>query len=101
MINLRHSQCQCVANAAFYSDQSFRPSQSDPQNIKLSRAAAAGGEREAVTDFLQALSRSEVVIETEERCVNRGKYVLWLSKKSRTSPIYRLMDQGSLIYCNM
>ena len=101
MSDVRHSQCG--ANAAFYSDQSFRPSQSDPQNIKLSQAAAAARGREAVTDFLQVLSRKEVVMNTEERCVTRGKYVMCLSKCNGTSPIYSLMNHGSymLLSCNI
>ena len=74
------SQSQSVANAAFYSVQSFRPSQWIQGIIPSSSSPREG--REAVTDFLQVLSRSEVVPRRQRtgRDVNRGKYMLDLSK---------------------
>ena len=57
---------QCVAKSAFYPDHSFLPSQ---LLVSLAQNQLPGPE--AVTDFLQVVSRSEVVIRKRRRGEDR------------------------------
>ena len=57
---------QCVAKSAFYPDQSLLPSQ-----LLVSLAENQLPGPEAVTDFLQVVSRSEVVIRKRRKGEDR------------------------------